>query len=178
MYDWWIRKGSPHAYEVSVAEGENRGKNFTISEKAEHAIGKAKDAAREYLGEFTGGSGKTAKEYAKIATANLLSFFSDTIEATDHGEVTEKEKEELVNLANIVTNINQPLSFTVKGGKNGGSEYEVVWGDSEKSTGMVPKEAIKTLRHAWKKEGNYTAQMKVVNGNTKYNYSFPIRVVK
>ncbi len=76
--------------------------------------------------------------------------------------------------ATIVARAHVPFSFSIN---RAGVSYSINWGDGFVSKGTVPNGNSFIVSHEWEKQGDYTVQVDIHDGETqKYFYSFPVRI--
>lgn len=74
----------------------------------------------------------------------------------------------------LVARINEEITFSV----NRESTFSVDWGDGSVSSGESGKESFSTLRHSWKRKGDYTVSFEIRERGIAEprKFSFPVRI--
>jgi hypothetical protein len=124
---------------------------------------KATSSANEATGSATNGSSGASVSGGSIQTGAV------SLDNTEGQEFLVPPP-----FATIVARIHVPFSFSVN---RAGVSYTINWGDGSVSKGTVPNGNSFIISHEWEKQGDYTVQVDIHDGETqKYFYSFPVRI--
>ena len=77
-------------------------------------------------------------------------------------------------VVSLIGKKNNPLSFFIDSQEEG-VEYNVDWGDGNKSNGFLATPQKKIIEHSWLASGSYLVTAEIINKNKGIrNFSFPI----